>query len=148
MALTDDLEYRRQEADRHRENSARLAQAVAVFVSTGQGTTQYAKRINFGLTFIEKPVITYGSQVDMDDLEDLIGTDTESDADDTPLPVCTGFVTQWDRDERGFYTGCWIAARVYYPDTDYVSGDVMPVIEHHFMFSAVAIKDIPTEMDA
>lgn len=146
MALTDDLEHQRQEVDRHRENSGRLAQVHAVFESTGQGTTQHEKRINFELTFIEKPIVSYGCSIDMDALEDLLATDMEAEVDDTPIPLSTGYVTAWDQDERDFYVGCWVAASVMFSPLSLVSAEVMPVIEHNFLFSGIGIKDIPPEL--
>jgi hypothetical protein len=147
MAITDDIEHDRQEADRHRENAGRLAQVHAVFTSTGQGTTQYAKRVDFGLTFIEKPIVSYGCSVDMNAIEDLVGTDADLDVDgDTPLPLATGYVTEWDLDERNFYLGCWIAASVMFSPYSGIATDAQPVLEHNFLFSGIGIKDIPPEL--
>lgn len=142
MSLLDDLDARREEVARHRENGARLAQAYTVFKTTGQGTQQFEDRVSFGLTFIEKPVIAYGSACDIDDLADLL----DIDDDDVPMPVTAGFVVNWDQDERGFYTGCWVAVRVSFPPIDAVSVDILPEIEHHFTFSAIGMKDIPVDV--
>lgn len=147
MTLMDELERKRERATRDAENSARLAQAYAVFTSVGQGSTQYKKRVPFGLTFTEKPVISYAAEVDSDELRDVLEDYFEGDPpeDDSSLsfPQCTGFVTSWDRDERDFYVGCWIAANVRLegiPDVD-VS------VSHHFTFSGIAMKDIPPDQE-
>lgn len=145
MTLMDSVGAQQDEANRHAENAARLAQVYATFNSKGQGTIEHDQAIAFDLTFVERPVVSYASYCDTDELEDLLGLDTEV-SEVTPLPVCSGFVTQWDQDERGFYLGCWIAARVYYPPTDLVPTDAMPDIEHHFTFTAVAMKDVPPDV--
>lgn len=142
MTLLDDLDRRRERAQRDAENGARMAQAYAVFTTTGQGTSQYEQRVSFGLTFIEKPVISYASMCDMEELADVL----EVDAEDAVLPVCAGYVTEWDQDERDFYTGCWLAARVTFPSADAIDPEAMPVIEHHFTFSATGMKDIPPNL--
>lgn len=135
-------EYHRQELDRHRENRARLAQAYARYSTSGQGSIEFGKRIDFGLTFIEKPYVSYGAEIDIDELEDLLGK--ASDDNLTPaLPLCTGFVTEWDIDDRDFYTGCWVAASISFPANLYIPANVNPSIVHHFTFAAIAYKDIP-----
>jgi hypothetical protein len=135
-------EYHRQELDRHKENAARLAFAYGDFVSTGQGSVENEKRIDFGLTFIEKPYVTYGAELDLEDLDDQLGKESE-DNGMPALPVTQGYVTEWDRDDRDFYIGCWVAARVYFPPIPAVDTDVMVRVTHHFSFSAIAMKDVP-----
>lgn len=137
----EEQEYRRQEIDRHKENAARLAQAYAEFDTAGQGSIEFEKRVDFGLTFIEKPYISYGAIIDLDALDGLLGKESE-DNGMPPLPLCSGFVTEWDRDERDMYVGCWIAARVWFPTTPFVAVDVAVNVTHHFTFAAVAMKDL------
>lgn len=149
MALLDDLDRRRERELRDSENSARLAQAYANFTTTGLGTLQYEDRVDFGTTFIERPFVSHAAHIDMD----LTSQEMQREADDdnVPLPLITGYVTEWDQDERGFYAGCWLAVRVFYPDTDLIltGGELdFPLdpkveIEHHFTFAAIAMKDIP-----
>lgn len=143
MGILDDVDRRREREQQTRENSARMAQAYAVFHTEGQGTHQYEERVNFGLTFTEKPVVAYGSACDIDDLAELLDIE---DSDDTPLPVTAGFVTQWDQDERDFYTGCWVAVRVNFPTIDAVDPEALPYVEHHFTWSAIAMKDVPPDL--
>lgn len=142
MTLLDDVDRRRERAARDVENSARLAHAYATFYSQGQGTIQHPKRVKFGVTFIEKPYVGYANVVDVNELADELGVE---DTDDVPLPICTGYVIEWDQDDRDFYTGCWIAARVHFADADAVPEDATPEIEHHFTFQAIAMKDVPTD---
>lgn len=135
-------EYHRQELDRHRENRARLAQAYADFTTNGQGSIEFGKRIDFGLTFIERPYVSYGAELDIEALEDLVGKDSEDNLV-PPLPLTMGYVTEWDRDDRDFYIGCWVAARINFPVTPYVDVKVAVPVVHHFTFAAIAYKDIP-----
>ena len=138
-----DLEDRRGEVARHRENSARLAQAFARFETTGQGTIEFERRVDFGLTFTEEPYITYGSQIDMDELAELLGVGIN----DTPqLPLASGYITDWDVDERGFYLGCWCAVSVYYPSQTNVPADTKIHMQHHFTFTAIGMKDVPVDV--
>lgn len=142
MGLLDDLDARRERQLNDKENSARLAQAYATFETNGQGTIQYEHRVDFGLTFVEEPVVAYGSVTDVDELADQIGLE---DSDAATLPITAGFVLNWDRDERDFYVGCWVGVRVYYPPEDAIPFVAQPTIDHHFTFSAVAMKDIPVD---
>lgn len=140
--MTWEMEQARAELARHRENSARLALAFAKFESTGQGTVEFEERVDFGLTFIEKPYITYACEIDLDELANQVG----STEDETPvLPLVSGYVTEWDIDDRGFYTGAWMAAVVFDP-SGVLPTDVQIVIDHHFTFTAIAIKDVPLDV--
>lgn len=139
--LFDDLERREADRRRHDENSARLAQAFATFESTGQGSIEFKKRVPFQITFVERPYVTYGTTLDLDELGELLETPiTET----PPLPLVTGFVTDWDTDERGFYTGCWCAVRVFFPGSG-VPADAKVYLQHHFTFTAIAMKDVPVD---
>ena len=141
--IFDDLERRRSEVERHKENSARLAQAFAKFETTGQGSIEFPKRVDFELTFVEEPYITYGCHIDLDDLSDLL----DVDANDTPpLPSASGFVTEWDQDDRGFWTGCWVAVSVYYHPLTLVPVDLEVYMNHHFTFTGIAMKDVPIDV--
>ena len=140
--MRDPLELHRAELARHRENAARVAMAFARFETLGQGTLEFEERIDFGLTYIEEPFVSYGCQLDMDVLASAIGLE---DGETPPLPQSTGYVTDWDIDERGFYTGAWVAAAVF-DGTGLIPPDVDVVIDHHFTFQAIAIKDIPLDL--
>jgi hypothetical protein len=154
MGLIDDLDRRREDQLRDRENSARLAQAYATFSTRGLGTIEFEKRVGFGLTFIERPMVSHAAYCDMEELmDDYYGGAEDADGNEytAELPVCTGYVTEWDEDERGLFVGCWIAVRVYMPIDDWpdASEAPMPRIEHHFTFAGVAMKDLPfTREDA
>lgn len=136
------LDEQRGELARHRENAARVAMAFARFETLGQGTLEFEERVDFGLTFIEEPFVSYGCQLDLDVLASAIGLE---DGATPPLPQSTGFVTEWDVDERGFYVGAWVAAAVF-DATGLIPTDVSVVIDHHFTFQAIAIKDIPLDL--
>lgn len=153
MGVADDVEYRRVEYERHEENSARLAHAYARFTSTGQGSIEFERRVDFDMTFVERPYVAHGHFVDLDTLEEQQDLET---GDGPILPLVTAYVTDWDTDDRGFYVGCWCAVRVFYPDA-YIVMDLevavpiidsmMPVkIEHDFTFSGTALKDIPMDL--
>lgn len=141
--IVDELDHRRQYADQVRENSARIAQAFATFDTTGQGSTQFEDKVKFDVTFIEKPMVAYAGELDLDDLADVQNVE----AGEMPiLPICSGFVTDWDTDDRGYYTGCWIAVRVYFGPEDLVEPTLDVEMTHHFTFAAIALKDIPVDV--
>ena len=95
----DVVEARRAEVIRNRENHARLAQSFGVYTTTGQGSCQFRRSFDFGLTFVEEPRMGYGSIIDLDDLGDKLDNEP---GEVPPLPHCTGLVTDWDIDNRGF----------------------------------------------
>jgi hypothetical protein len=139
----DDLEGRRADVERNEENSGRIAEAFARFKSTGLGSVEFPKRVNFGLTFIEEPYMSYGCHIDLDALDDLL--DNQPGTKTPPMPHCTGFVTDWDRDDRGFYVGAWVGAHVWFPYEANVWPGLQVDILHHYSFKAVAIKDVPID---
>lgn len=144
MGLLDDLDARRERQLNDKENSARLAHAFSSFTTNGQGTIQYEHRVDFGLTFVEEPAVSYGSYVDIDELAELLGIE---DSDDAKLPLVSGFVSAWDQDERDFFTGCWVSVRVWFPPEDAVPFDAAPAVDHHFTFAAVGMKDVPVDVE-
>lgn len=139
----DGVERRRAEVERHRENSARPAESYAKFETFGQGFIEFEERVDFGLTFIEEPYVSYGAKMDLDELGELLGLDA---AVTPPVPMTTGMVTDWDLDDRGFYVGAWVGVRTYFPPVDAVASDLDVHIYHHFIFTAIAIKDIPLDV--
>lgn len=139
-----DLERRRADVEQVQENSGRMAEAFARFKSVGQGSIQFDERVDFDVTFIEEPYFRYGSYLDVDELENLL--DNDQDAGTPPFPVCSGFVTDWDQDDRGFYVGAWVAVRVWFPYEANIWPELPVEIMHHFSFTAVAIKDVPTDI--
>lgn len=143
MTIVDELDARRQYADQIKENSARLAQAFATFDTTGQGSKEFDKRCKFAVTFIEKPIVSYCSELDVDVLADMQNVDP---GEQPILPIATGFVTNWDTDDRGYYVGCWVAVRVYFPVEDLVDITMKVELTHNFTFSAVALKDVPVDV--
>lgn len=159
MELYEELRQRENEVDRHEENSARLAQVNAKYATTGQGSIQFTRRVDFELTFIEEPYMSYGCRIDVDELAELLNIDSGLN-DPVPLPLSTGYVVEWDRDERDFYIGAWVGARVYFPPdsaippvpSDPALAMIVPYdtpvsLAHYFNFHGVAMKDIPLGKD-
>lgn len=137
----DDLEQQRAELARHSENSGRLAETFARFTSTGQGSIEFGERVDFDVTFVEEPFMSYGAYLDLEALDDLMGNEPSSVPPE--IPLCTGVVTDWDRDDRGFYVGAWVGVRIWYPYEATVWNELEFEMVHHFSFKAVAIKDVP-----
>ncbi len=149
--LFEDLELRRAEVERHRENSTRLAQAYGRFTSNGQGSIVFPDRLGFGLTFIEEPYTSWCPMIDVDELEDLLDNSQASrmqgQSNVAAFPMITPYVVDWDQDDRGFYVGAWCGVRVWWPPTDAVLTTASPEIVHNFTFTGKAIKDVPLEME-
>lgn len=142
--IVDELDNRRRYADQVRENSARIAQQFATFDTTGQGSVAFEDKVDFQITFIEKPLLAYGCELDLDYLAEV----QDVEAGEMPaLPICCGFVTEWDTDHRGFYTGAWCAVKVYFPPEDLVDVTLEVEMTHNFTFAAVALKDVDTTLD-
>ena len=140
-----DLENRRGDVERHRENSGRLAQVVARYHSSGQGSIEFTHRVDFGLTFITKPMMQYGSEIDLDDLDERLDLDYNKNQS-PPVPLTAGYVTSWDRNSRGYYVGAFVGARVYYPPEDLIPRDFTVEVIHHYRFTTVAMKDVPVDL--
>lgn len=138
MAISP-INERLAERHRHRENRGRLAHAYSRFTTEGIGTIEFEDCIDFGLTFVERPFIAVGHQIDPEHVRDLFGIDPDGDV---YLPQVTAYVTDWDQTDRGHYVGCWVAVSVSAPmgsETAYP----MVKIHHDLAWSGVALKDIP-----
>lgn len=112
------------------ENSARLAFAFGWATSTGSGGKAFEEHVRFGLTFIEKPVFAYGYEVQA------------YDPDEEYFPTAHAFVYEWIQDARGFYVGAYVAVQVDLPSPDLLEVPAPAQVEHHFTFSALAMKDV------
>lgn len=108
------------------ENSGRLAFAYGQSTTTGSGQLVHPEQIDFGCTFVERPMFSYGFVV--------IETEVAFDDDAAYFPASSGFVFEYQQDERGLYIGAHVGVRVDAGDND--------VLEHHFTFQGIAIKDL------
>lgn len=142
--VDQDLAQRETDLARDAANKGGPAMANCHVRTKGAGTFAFAKRIDFGLTFIEQPFPMFCSEVDLDDADDYGFESGGNTPAGTPsLPQCTGYVTSWDTDDQGNWTGCWVAVSVVFPFTPPSSvPDTALPIKHYFTFAAVAIKDL------
>lgn len=150
MPVDRDLVQREVDLQRDAANKGGPAAAFCHVITRGEGSFSFARRIDFGLTFIEEPFMSFGSKIDIDDVIDAgfeelggAGSSTSGTQNIPKLPQCTGYVTDYDRDDHGNYVGAWVAVMVTYPYIlgSSVAGDPVP-IRHFFTFQAVAIKDL------
>ncbi len=109
-----------------RENAARQAFSWGTFDSTGFGELPYPEQLDFGVTFIHEPYVSYGFSV-------------EQAAALDELPTSAGGVFKWRQDGRGFYVGAHVYVVV---DSFSHTYAVDPRLVHHFSFTGIAIKDI------
>lgn len=123
---------------RNRENRGRRAGVYASFRTTGHGVLEFERRIDFGVLYIQEPWISYGCRIDLDGVRDALAL--EEDEPPALLPLCTGFVTEFDRDRADNYVGAWVAVNVQYPEG--LSFDADITIHHYFTFEAIALKDV------
>jgi hypothetical protein len=135
-----DMEKRRSEVNRHGENTPRLAQAWGTFRTTGWGEKSFEDCYEFDLTFAERPYVSYGFVVLESSLPDI-----DDKLIDTRFPRCSGGVFEWKQNSRGFYTGAWcfVTVETASPFIQAQYEEPGYVIQHHFQFSALGIKDLP-----
>lgn len=126
-------EMHRSRVEQSAENSARLAWSVARVTSTGWGEFVMPAVVEFEVTFLEQPVVSYGYALNNDVLVA------------TRYPRSCGFVERWQTNAKGFYTGCWIGLVVETRTTniDTLAAEPNYTLDHHFTFTGVAYKDLP-----
>lgn len=118
-----------------RENRARQAFSWGRYESVGWGEWSYPDVLEFGVTFVREPIVTYGYSVE--DSESL-----------DRLPMSTGGVFRWRQNDKGYYTGAHVFVVVDQfvqpsDNPDYASQ--LPLVVHSFMFTETAIKDIDVD---
>ena len=135
--IIDGLERHRARIEQTRENSTRLAQAYATFDSTGSGEFQAPEMIDFGCTFVDRPVVGYGFSLDGDTLVP------------DRYPRSSGAVYKWQRDTGGRYIGAYAMVVV---DAGAGGGFGVAAAEptyeltHDFVFTGIAMKNLPTHL--
>lgn len=136
--MIDPLTQHLAEQERHRENRGRLAFSSARAQSKGAGVFEFEERHDFGTVFVERPIVSYGAELDIDEIRRGLGVGDDALFE---LPQSTGYVVDWDRTEKGHYAGAWVAVSVRYPD-DYTTAELMIQIFHSWMFAAIGIKEL------
>lgn len=102
------------------ENQAREAQVILRLRTVGSGVLVLPDEVSFGIEFTAEPIVTHGCVLD-----------TRVAA--ASLPLVTAGVYRWSRNDRGFYTGAHLFARV---DTDVLSINV----DHSIVVQGPAYK--------
>lgn len=92
------LEAHRGRLEQVRENATRPGRAWATYETTGVGGYVHPTAFDFGCSFLELPIFTWGAV--LDDASDL-------PPDPMDLPRMSAGVYQWKRAANGFYTGAW-----------------------------------------
>ena len=119
------LEARRGAIEQVRQNSSRLAQSFNSVETVGVGMIRLRSALIFDCSFIQKPIVGYGMTV-------------ESDLVEGDFPSCSGGVTDWRRNSRGFYLGAYVYLVVTAVED--------PTIQHDFTFTGIAMKDLPEHL--
>lgn len=129
------------------ENSARLAASSVSIVTTGWGEKAIRKVVDFGCTFIEQPTVQHGYALSDDEDDDEILIDGR-------WPRAMGFVREWQHFEQNgirYYTGAYVAVIVDTIGPTQVTPDPFNdpnyTIEHSFIFTGIAIKDIMASIE-
>lgn len=138
LHLTQQLAQQRREA--HRENAARLASIVVSFETTGSGDLIPPQPVVFKVPFFEEPTVAYGSVLRR-----------RPDAQFYRLPVSSGGVLRWQKNERGFVLGAFLyfGIQVGYAPGFIPSEDTplaRPVMLHHLTFTGPAYKRMSPEV--
>jgi hypothetical protein len=94
----------------------------------------------FDLTFAERPFVSYGYVVIRNALPDV-----DELLIDTRFPRAWGGVAEWKQNSRGFYQGAWCFTVVESQSPFILAEYDEPnyVIQHHFTFMGLGIKDLP-----
>lgn len=129
---------------RHAENSAREASSSFTFDTEGVGSIIVANPIRFDATFLEKPRVSTGVEI--------IKLPNRTIYE---MPHVTTGVMRWLLDEKKYYIGAYVWARVWCdPVLDELTGNVLdqeavdqnppkPVVRHHMTVNGVAYKKLP-----
>lgn len=134
--MVEALERRRAEDARNYENRTRTAHASQTFEVEGSGVVEIPKVAAFGLTYIERPFVSVGFIIDLDEL--ALAYDLNDQAV-PPVPIITGFVTDWDLNDRGWYVGAWCGVNIYW--TTGPPPEPFP-FQVDFNFRGIGIKDV------
>jgi hypothetical protein len=136
--MSEDMERRRAEIHRNQENATRLAIANHTFDVAGTGVIEFPDSAQFELAFIERPKVAVGLVIDLDSLGEAYETDMVP-----PVPLVTGFVSEWDQNDRDFYVGAWCGVHIYWtagvPTEDFT-------FTVDFTFTGIGIKDVDPEV--
>lgn len=139
----------RQHREAQAENAARRATSFVTFETTGVGSIIIAQALRFDTTFLEKPSLSTG--VELLRLPDRTIYE---------LPHVTTGVMRWLMDEREYYIGAYVWARVWCdPVLNEATGDVKdpervrveapkPKVRHHLVFAGEAYKKLPDDVAA
>ena len=118
------------------QNAARLAWSYGKATSTGWGEFRIPTMIEFDVSFVEEPFVSYSNYVSSDQLVD------------TRFPRCWAGVYRWNI-VQGRWTGAWVYLVVETQGvqlTTTVVADPGYYIEHHFSFAGIALKDVPVNL--
>lgn len=115
------------------ENRSRLSHSYKKIITYGWGEIRVKVRIDFDVVYIEMPFMAHGAYIDGETLvEDRFAR-------------ISAYVTDFDTNPAGNYTGCWVAITV-----DTMGPAIPPAapepeyeIMHFFTFSGVALKNAP-----
>lgn len=124
MSLFANLERRRVELGRTAENSARSARLLLVYRTKGNGELRIDSPLDFGLWYVEQPVITTGVSLKSGRLHA------------TQYPNACAGVWRWTKNAKGLYTGAKLFFVVDSGGRDYD-------LEFSLVFEATAIKMMP-----
>lgn len=115
------------------ENSARQASVWVTAISTGWGEFVLEDEIDFGVTFVEPPMVGYGMVADQ-----------STDLVETRYPKAHGGVYRWKTDDNGHCIGAtvFVVVDTMSPELEPAVEDPGYQLEHHFHFSGIALKDI------
>jgi hypothetical protein len=135
------LQQARQELDRHRENAARMASFFVTYQTTGTGELVPPNPVPFEQPMFTEPAVTHG-----------FALTRLPDRRHYRLPMASGGVLRWQRNDRGYYIGAWLYFRIEcdFIDEEKVSDQTpvaLPVLTHHFVFTGPSYKAMSPEVN-
>lgn len=118
--------------DRIAAVGGRNARSLHTIRTTGEGRVRSPIKVDFAVTFVEKPHFTTGFEMvsGFPDFEDL--------------PQGSVGVAQWIKDRRGFYVGahCFASISIVSSGLREVRRTGGYVLLHHLCFEALAMRDV------
>lgn len=138
MNLWVEVQQAQQRREAHRENGARDVNLYVTFQTEGSGQL-ISGEVTFELPFFREPTMLSGVALARLPDETLYR-----------LPSATAGVLRWVRNERGFYTGCFLFFVVECKAVEGQSPTVpaKPVLYHHLMFTGPSYKPMSSEINS
>jgi hypothetical protein len=134
--LWGELQRAEQRKEGHRENAARTIDLRITYQTEGTGDLISAA-VPFDVPFFSEPAVGTGVELVRMPNRDFYR-----------LPLITSGVFRWQRNERGFYTGCFLffSVECLVIDDTFPEMAPKPLLIHHATFTGPSYKPMSAEV--